>query len=234
MPTRRERITAAAFALTAELDGSWGLVTGLHLRCDINLLRALVLVGPAAEILRVREVNGDHPWSYHLEPILPVDEDRDATGWNGHEHGIDRPWRDPRGWAFPGNPCGITISVTTPAREAAELIEMTVLPDYRYWSSRIEARNAHRRERLQNDLAQAVDMAHRFGGPVNIRSRVGSDRTTCTLSDGRSEITLYTASPRVEMRLVLHRDHAIAIAPDIARLWESAPSGPSHGTETAQ
>lgn len=226
MTTRKERIIAAAFALIVELDGSWGLATGRYVRRDVDLWRALLLVGPAGEVLRVHQVYGEHPWAYHVEPILPEDEDRDATGWNGQEHGIDRPWRDPRGWYFPGerNPHGITIPVNAPAREAAELIEMTVLPDYRYWSKRILARNAHRKERLQNDLTQAVEMAHQFGGPVHLLSRSNSDKTTCRLPDGRSEITLYTASPRVEMRFVVHRDRAMTIAPDLARILGFLPS----------
>ncbi|MDX3192927.1 hypothetical protein PV458_31355 [Streptomyces sp. MN03-5084-2B] len=226
MTTRKERIIAAAFALIAELDGSWGLATGRYVRRDVDLWRALLLIGPAGELLRVRQVYGEHPWAYHVEPILPEDEDRDATGWNGQEHGIDRPGWNPRGWAFPAdrNALGITIPVNAPAREAADLLEMTVLPDYRYWSKRIRARNAHRRERLQNDLTQAVEMAHQFGGPVKLASRSDSDKTTCKLPDGRSEITLYTASPRVEMRFVVHRDRAMTIAPDLARLLGFLPS----------
>ncbi|MCR6488294.1 hypothetical protein M8542_36235 [Amycolatopsis sp. OK19-0408] len=226
MNTRKDRIIAAVFALTAELDGSWALATGRYARRDIDLWRALLLIGPVGEILRVHEVHGEHPWAYRIEPIFPEDEDRDAIGWNGQQYGIDRTGQNPREWSFPADriPNGITIPVTASAREAAELIEMTVLPDYRYWSQRIRARNTRRQERLQNDLSQAADIAHRFGGPVNLVSRRYSDTTTCKLPDGRSEITLYTASPRVEMRFVVHRDHAMTIAPDLARLFGFLPS----------
>ncbi|OXM59560.1 hypothetical protein [Amycolatopsis vastitatis] len=226
MTTREQRIFAAVFALTGELDGSWGLATARWVRSDVVPYLGLLLVGPAGEILRIHEVHGDGPWAYCLEPILPEDEDRYATGWNGQERGLDRNREDPDGWSGPQErrPHDVTIRVRAPVGEAAEFIEKNVLPDYRYWSARIHARNTRRRERLQKDLTMAADMAHHFGGPVNLAPPTYNDKTTCKLPDGRSEIDLYTASPRVEMRFVLHRDHATAIAPDLARLLGFIPA----------
>jgi hypothetical protein len=111
----------------------------------------------------------------------------------------------------------------TPASEAANLLEQKVLPAYRHCAQRIHTRNARRRERREEEQAITADMARWFGGPARIDSGY-HNKTRCTLPDGRSEIDLYTASPRVEMRFVIDRDHAVAIAPELARLLNVVPS----------
>ncbi|MEU5259762.1 hypothetical protein [Amycolatopsis sp. NPDC021455] len=220
MTTRDERIMSAALDLAAELDGSWGLVTYLRTSGYMtSLYGCTVLLGPAGEALRIDPVKHLRPWAYTIHPVLPYDEDEFATGWSEPDANVHHRLTYPPGWFFPKEhqPRPVLVETRTPIKDVADRLEEEVLPTYRDWASRIRARNAQRHKRLPQERAAAIDLAQTFGGPVRVVPGSPSI-TSCRLGDGQSRIQLNTRSPYVEMSFFVPRDHAVEIAPELARL----------------
>ncbi|MFI5590096.1 hypothetical protein ACIA5G_33975 [Amycolatopsis sp. NPDC051758] len=220
MVTREERIISAVLGLTSELEGSWGLATYLrHSGYMKSLYGGTVLLGPAGEALRVDPVRNLRPWAYTLQAVLPYDEDESSTGWSEPDGYVHHRPNYPPGWFFPKEhqPRPVLVETRTPIKEVADRLEEDVLPSYRYWAGRIRERNAQRHERLTQERAAMLDVAQAFGGPVRVLPGVSS-LTVCRLDDGESRIQLNTRSPYVEMSLLVPRDRAAVIAPELARL----------------